>query len=491
MSRSFTALYLLGVSICLQAQGGPEPILLSYDRPQYPVLARAARIQGEVRVSFKIKDSGETSEIELISGHPILAATATSAVRSFRFAVPGGFDGQSGETYTSLFAFVLEGETRRMRDTAALTKIETSSFRSFRITTPLISEIQETGCPEPGAVNLPATRRPDDFVEMGRSGCYGACPQYVVRIYRDGRIEWDGFGYVHSRGPRKRTVGPGDIEELFTLFETEEFWSLCADYSQSVTDSAAVGLTVEIGGRTKSVSNYADSAPPAFGELEWAVDEAADTHRWRHGDPSTEALSNIGTDAWMAKPGITNLMRAAGQGRARDVASLIRGGEADVSAIDASGWTALMYAASAWEYGGVAALLQAGADPNHVSLAGDTPLLVGTRYGSLNQELVEAGADVNHQNALGVSPLMAIASAGDSEEIREALKAGAIASLRDVQGRTALDYLTSSDCGKSPLRNELNEFMTVEYTDCGELDRGEFRKSKRLLTRAMHKERHE
>ncbi|HSA93824.1 MAG TPA: TonB family protein [Terriglobales bacterium] len=53
--------------------------------PQYPELARIARIQGAVVVSMLIGTDGKVKETKLVTGHPTLAPAALSAVRNWRY----------------------------------------------------------------------------------------------------------------------------------------------------------------------------------------------------------------------------------------------------------------------------------------------------------------------------------------------------------------------------------------------------------------------
>src|SRR5262249_9646033 len=95
-----------------------------------------------------------------------------------------------------------------------------------------------------------------------------------------------------------------------------------------------------------------------------------------------------------------------------------------------------------------------------------------------------AGAKVNMQNIDGVSLLMILASFAEADEIRKALLAGADAKLKDVQGRTALDYLKLADCGQSPLRDLVRD-EAPEEGKCRQLEKDNFRASKKLLEVAM------
>ncbi|MBC7927955.1 MAG: energy transducer TonB [Bryobacteraceae bacterium] len=59
--------------------------LLNQPKPQYPPLARQARIQGVVRFNAVIGKDGTIQNLTLVSGHPLLVPSATEAVRQWRY----------------------------------------------------------------------------------------------------------------------------------------------------------------------------------------------------------------------------------------------------------------------------------------------------------------------------------------------------------------------------------------------------------------------
>jgi hypothetical protein len=78
---------------------------------------------------------------------------------------------------------------------------------------------------------------------------------------------------------------------------------------------------------------------------------------------------------------------------------------------------------------------------------------------------------------------------GRPDGISDALRAGANPFLRDSQGRTALDYLNTTNCGRHPTRNPSNEFMTITGSGCGTLNKDDFRKAAQILKKAMRTRR--
>jgi hypothetical protein len=213
-----------------------------------------------------------------------------------------------------------------------------------------------------GRHNAPLETTPADFVELSRSPCYGSCPSNSVGVHADGKVVWDGSGYVLEHGHRTGRIDASAARSLIERFRTKEFWSLCGAYTRPVTDNPTVTVAVTLGGHTRVVSDYANSAPLAEQERELAIDEISNSHFWRHGDPASEPISRISADAYLPKPGITPLIHAASRGDVVELRRLLATGM-NVNEADASGWSALMYAAGSGHSEPVQLLLHAGANP--------------------------------------------------------------------------------------------------------------------------------
>jgi protein TonB len=77
--------------------------------PVYPPLAKAARIQGPVHLQAVISKQGAIENLQVLSGHPMLAGAAVDAVRQWRYR-PYILNGEAVEVETDIVVnFVLSG----------------------------------------------------------------------------------------------------------------------------------------------------------------------------------------------------------------------------------------------------------------------------------------------------------------------------------------------------------------------------------------------
>lgn len=73
--------------------------LISQARPEYPALAKQARIQGTVRFSVLIAKDGTVKGLLLIAGHPLLVESAQKAVQQWKYQ-PTHLNGEPVEVVT-------------------------------------------------------------------------------------------------------------------------------------------------------------------------------------------------------------------------------------------------------------------------------------------------------------------------------------------------------------------------------------------------------
>lgn len=67
------------------SRGVTEGLLLHKVAPEYPLIARQARVQGQVLLGAIISKTGDIENLMLISGHPLLVAAAIDAVKQWHY----------------------------------------------------------------------------------------------------------------------------------------------------------------------------------------------------------------------------------------------------------------------------------------------------------------------------------------------------------------------------------------------------------------------
>jgi len=92
------------------SQGVSQGLLVHKVQPQYPPLARQARIQGVVVLQALIGKDGNIQNLHVVSGHPMLTNAALEAVKEWKYK-PYYLNGEPVEVETTINVnFTLSGE---------------------------------------------------------------------------------------------------------------------------------------------------------------------------------------------------------------------------------------------------------------------------------------------------------------------------------------------------------------------------------------------
>jgi hypothetical protein len=318
---------------------------------------------------------------------------------------------------------------------------------------PPVSRPVREGCPAvvpPSDSSTVATAA--DFIELRRMACGEGCPAYTVRIGGDGRVAWMGEGFVVVKGSAAAVIDVIPARELMQRISGQGFGMFCSRYTQGSGDGGTTVITLSIAGKSKRVQDTGRAAPPLLLSMADDIDRVADTHKWRHGEPTQETFGDdrLVVDLASPKVGVTRLMRVAGAPNTSELADMVADTSLDLNAVDSSGWTALMYAAQAGSPEAVAILLKGRAKAELKSLEGETAMFAAASSAvhpdAKVKMLAAVGVDVNGQDNRGVTPLMIAARHSRMPGLISSLmQLGADPTKRDVEGKTALDYLGEAE----------------------------------------------
>lgn len=149
--------------------------------------------------------------------------------------------------------------------------------------------VAAAGC----AVVSPDDRADLAFISLERTGCFGSCPIYVVTLYQDGAVRFEGRDYVKKKGVFVKRVDRAAVERLFEKAESIGFWQLQDTYAISKevkkgddaiielppTDLPTRYVTLRTAKKMKRVQDYW-GAPAELRELERLIDATAGVAEW-------------------------------------------------------------------------------------------------------------------------------------------------------------------------------------------------------------------
>ena len=123
MTNRISTVVCFVAAVCIgMAAQTDEPLLVSVHLPKYPPLAHQARIEGIVKLTFTLSaNAGEPTNIEVVSGHPMLKGAAMDNVKTWRFENHYAVE----RKYETTFRYRLSG-----LEVAASTR-DTVTFDSF------------------------------------------------------------------------------------------------------------------------------------------------------------------------------------------------------------------------------------------------------------------------------------------------------------------------------------------------------------------------
>lgn len=300
-------------------------------------------------------------------------------------------------------------------------------------------------------------------VTLQRTQCYGTCPSYTLEFSGDGSARYHGEAHVLVPGDHAFRVSSEDVRCLVEGFRAIDFWSLAPVYRAPITDLPTYFVTLQIGGRTKRVEDYAGQVvgmPKEVAALEAAIDRLAGD-RWTKGDGTTlNALRNEGFD--FHSRAAASMVALAADFAPDDVAiGLLDAGAPATGHLPASwdgglpGPTAVEVASAKGRLPVVRALIAHGAfAPGGQAAAA---LLASARNGhpDVLEVVLTYHPDLRAFDSETETALM-VASAGFNADEKDAnpiqakivrllLAAGADPKVRDNHGRTALHFMSSPE----------------------------------------------
>lgn len=140
-----------------------------------------------------------------------------------------------------------------------------------------------------GADSTPAPAGDSAVFVLDRGSCFGACPEYRVQVFADGRTTFDGRRHVARTGASAGRIAASAVSSLAATFARRGFATIPSEIEPSAkrcrrfaTDMPSVRLEMRVPGLAHQV-RYNEGCmdrPAVLDTLAAMVDSVAQTSRW-------------------------------------------------------------------------------------------------------------------------------------------------------------------------------------------------------------------
>lgn len=130
---------------------------------------------------------------------------------------------------------------------------------------------------------------PDDIVFMlKKSGCFGTCPVFTLRIYSNNYAEYIGKQHTGTKtGVFGKMLPKEQVKELKTAFDDAAFFTYENNYESDIPDLPSIKISYHKGDMKKTITGKRER-PEAIHKLQFKLEMIADSQSgWIKAEPKT------------------------------------------------------------------------------------------------------------------------------------------------------------------------------------------------------------
>jgi len=122
------------------------------------------------------------------------------------------------------------------------------------------------------------------WITLERTGCFGTCPIFTIRVFADGRVEWFGKKFVGEVGRKQRKMELPKLERLREAVAGSNIGKLAPDCCNcwEMTDQPWTHLEIASDKETSLVNHYhgCSKAPESLTRLEQEIISNTGVVKW-------------------------------------------------------------------------------------------------------------------------------------------------------------------------------------------------------------------
>jgi hypothetical protein len=181
------------------------------------------------------------------------------------------------------FISVIPERTDMGEEEFILVPWELSETGKFQVRTFLISDLERPVVLSPVVSSETSVYddRFDGMIKMQKSPCDGCCPAYVIEVYQNRTVVYEGYEYVEKPGRHVVQVSQSQIDELVTAVYATDFFALENGYGSGGEGAGTTQFTADINGEWNRVTyTHGKDVPSALLELEDRIHKILNTINW-------------------------------------------------------------------------------------------------------------------------------------------------------------------------------------------------------------------
>ncbi len=120
----------------------------------------------------------------------------------------------------------------------------------------------------------------DILFSMKKTSCYGPCPVYEMKIYKNGFVKLTAEEHLDLKGEFYTKLPGSKVKTLVSKFEEAGFFEMEGQYTSIIKDLPTTWVYFSNEGRQKKIKDY-DGAPESLRDLEKELSSLLESEDWK------------------------------------------------------------------------------------------------------------------------------------------------------------------------------------------------------------------